>query len=261
MTKLVCLSLFGLFSATAAFGQAPENQQSAWFPAATSKPEVLPVVQSSDITDSRVVEMTKLGLGDDIIIARIKNGNCNFQLLDSDLMDLRKAGVSSRVVAVMLDSSALTQPHVTVDKKEVTLHTLGQAKVGGRLGHDLTAGIKSVKEKAYLDGPHSSVFASSAPVIGIELPKGETIDNYIVVQLDGKGDRRELEVEARGGIVGGKNGIRAESIRKTYATSLGGNKFQLATAGLKHGEYLIYVVGSPDTNRGIYGKGYDFTVE
>jgi len=161
----------------------------------------------------------------------------------------------------MVDSSALTQIHVTVDKKEVTLHTLGQAKVGGRLGHHLTAGIKSVKEKAYLDGPHSSVFASSAPVIGIELPKGETIDNYIVVQLDGKGDRRELEVEARGGIVGGKNSIRAESIRKTYATSLGGNKFQLATAGLKHDEYLIYVVGSPDTNRGIYGKGYDFTVE
>jgi hypothetical protein len=93
------------------------------------------------------------------------------------------------------------------------------------------------------------------------LPKGETINNYIVLRLDGKRDRRELEVEVRGGVVGGKNGIRAESIRKTYATSLGGNKFQLATAGLKHSEYLIYVVGSPDTNRGIYGKGYDFTVE
>jgi hypothetical protein len=64
------------------------------------------------------------------------------------------------------------------------------------------------------------VFANSAPVIEIALPKGETIDNYIVVQLDGKGDRRELEVEARGGVVGGKNGIRAESLRKTSATPL-----------------------------------------
>jgi hypothetical protein len=44
-------------------------------------------------------------------------------------MDLRKAGVSSRVVAVMVDSSALTQIHVTVDKKEVTLHTLGRRKL------------------------------------------------------------------------------------------------------------------------------------
>src|ERR1700730_2403218 len=152
----------------------------------------------------------------------------------------------------------MTNPSRT---QKVTLHTLGQAKLGGRLGRMATVGIKSVKEKAYLDGPHSSVVASSGPFIGIDLPKGATIDNYILVQLDGKGDRRELEVEARGGFVGGKNGIRAESIRKTSTNPLGGNKFQLATGSLKRGEYLIYIVGSPDVNKGIYGKGYDFTVE
>jgi hypothetical protein len=125
----------------------------------------------------------------------------------------------------------------------------------------VTLGVKSVKEKAYLDGPHSTVVASSSPVIEIDLPKGDTIDNYILVQMDGKGDRRELEVESRGGIVGGKNGIRAEAIHKTYVTSLGGNKFQLGTDTLKKGQYLIYVVGSPDSIKGIYGRGYDFTVQ
>ena len=90
---------------------------------------------------------------------------------------------------------------------------------------------------------------------------GDRIDNYILVQMDGKGDRRELEVEARGGIVGGKNGIRVEAIHKTSVTSLGGNKFQLDTESLKKGEYLVYVVGSPDSVKGIYGKGYDFTVQ
>jgi hypothetical protein len=219
------------------------------------------VMQNGDLTNSRVVEMTKMGLDDEIIISKIKSGNCNFQLTDSDLVDLKKAGVSSRVVGTMLDSSALTQPQVTVDKKPVTLHTLGMAKIGGRLGHVVSFRVKSVKEKAYLDGQHSSVTTGSGPFIGIDLPKGETIDNYILVQLDGKSDRRELEVEARGGIVGGKNGIRAESIRKTSANPLGGNKFQLATGDLKRGEYLIYIVGSPDANKGIYGKGYDFTVE
>jgi hypothetical protein len=69
-----------------------------------------------------------------------------------------------------------------------------------------------------------------------------------------------LEVESRGGIVGGKNGIRAEVIRKTTVTDLGNNKFQLTTENLKKGEYMIYVVGSPDRDREIYGKGYDFTV-
>jgi hypothetical protein len=59
--------------------------------------------QESEITNTRVVEMAKLGLDDDIIVARIKHGNCHFQLGDGDLLDLKKAGVSSKVVAAMLD--------------------------------------------------------------------------------------------------------------------------------------------------------------
>jgi hypothetical protein len=219
-----------------------------------------PGSSDADITNSRVIEMTKLGLDDDIIIAKIKNGKCQFQLGDAELVDLKKAGVSSKVVASMLDAGALTAPLVTVNKFEVSLHTLGQAKVGGRLGHDLTVGIKSVKEKAYLDGPHSTVSVSGTPTIEIDLPKGDTIDNYILVELDGKGDRRELEVESRGGIVGGKNGVRAEAIHKTSITPLGGNKFQMQTDSLKRGEYMIYIIGSPDRVKEIYGKGYDFTV-
>jgi hypothetical protein len=215
----------------------------------------------SNITNARVLEMSKLGLDDDIIIAKVRNGSCEFQLADSDLVDLKKAGVSPRVIAAMLDSSVLTSARVTIDKREVPIHTMGQSKVGGRLGHDLTLKVKSVKEKAYLDGPHSAIVAGLNPAIEIDLPKGDTIDNYILVQMDGKGDRRELEVESRGGVVGGKNGIRAEAIRKTSATPIGGNKFLLSSWTLKKGEYIIYVVGSPDSIKGIYGKGYDFTVQ
>jgi hypothetical protein len=160
----------------------------------------------------------------------------------------------------MLDAGALTEPQVIVSNEEVALHTLGQAKIGGRLGHELTAGVKSVKEKAYLDGAHSAVAVSATPVISIGLPKGSTIDDFILVQLDGKGDRRELEVRAVGGIVGGKTGIRAEAIRKTSMTDLGGNKFQMTSGDLRKGEYMIYIVGSADLPKEIYGRGYDFTV-
>jgi hypothetical protein len=156
--------------------------------------------------------MSKLGLDDDIIIAKIKNGSCEFQLEDTDLVGLKKAGVSSKVIAAMLDSSVLTSPRVTVDKTEVPIHTMGQSKVGGRLGHDVTLGLKSVKEKAYLDGPHSTIVSGSNPQIEIDLPKGDTIDNYILVQMDEKSDRRELKVEARGGLVAAKNGISRDSL-------------------------------------------------
>ncbi len=218
--------------------------------------------QDSTITNARVVEMAKLGLDDDIIIAKVKNAKCSFQLADNDLIELKKSGVSSKVIAAMLDTTAITVAHVTIDRKPVEVHTLGQAKVGGRLGSAFTYGIKSVKEKAYLQGAHSSVIVGLSPTIELELPKDDTIDNYIVVRMDGKGDRRELEVGSMGGIVGSKSGIRAEAIHKTNSTPLGNNKFKMTVSEpLKAGEYIIYVVGSADSIKGVHGKGYDFTVE
>jgi hypothetical protein len=65
---------------------------------------------SARITNARVVEMTKLSLDDDIIIARIKHGTCEFQLSDNDLLELKNSGVSSKVVAAMMDSAPVAVP-------------------------------------------------------------------------------------------------------------------------------------------------------
>jgi len=71
------------------------------------------------MTNARVVEMTKLGLDDDIIIARIKHGTCDFQLSDNDLLELKKSGVASKVVAAMLDTVPVAAaPAVTVPAPE-----------------------------------------------------------------------------------------------------------------------------------------------
>jgi hypothetical protein len=217
--------------------------------------------QDSAMDNARIVDLAKMGLDDDIIIAKIKAAKCSFQLGDSDLVDLKKAGVSSKVVAAMLDASALTSARVSIDRKDVEMHTLAQAKVGGRLGAAFTYGVKSVKAKAYLQGQHSSVIVSPTPSIVVELPKDDTIDNYILVVMDEKSDRRELEVGSVGGVVGGKSGVRAEAIRHTAPKPLGGNKFNLSTDTLKKGEYILYIVGSADSIKGIYGRGFDFTVE
>jgi hypothetical protein len=71
----------------------------------SSTPATAQSGSSTKITNARIVEMTKLGLDDDVIISRIKHGSCDFQLADSDLVDLKKAGVSSKVVAAMMDQA------------------------------------------------------------------------------------------------------------------------------------------------------------
>jgi len=104
--RTISFFLFALFmSASAAHAQQPEQPVAvtASTPATTQS-----APSSAKITNARVVDMAKLGLDDDIIIARIKHGTCDFQLADADLLDLKKSGVSSKVVAAMLDTVPVT---------------------------------------------------------------------------------------------------------------------------------------------------------
>ena len=216
----------------------------------------------SDVDNARIIEMTHKGLGDDVIIARIKASPTKFNLSDDDLAALKKAGVSDAVAAAMIQSTQLTIPKVTIDGNPVEVRVIGEQKIGGRLGHDITFGIKSVKNKAYLQGQHASVIANRNPVIEIEFPANENIDNYIVVLMDDKGDRREIEMGSAGGTVGEKVGIRADRIVRTSATPLGGRRFRITSVGeLKKGEYILYSVGSADFPHGVYGQGFDFSVQ
>ncbi len=216
----------------------------------------------SDVDNARIIEMTHKGLGDDVIIARIKASAPKFSLSDDDLANLKKAGISDPVVAAMIQSTQLTIAKVTIDGNPVEVRTIGEQKVGGRLGHIATAGIKSVKNKAYLQGQHASLIASRKPVIEVQLPANENIDNYIVVEMDDKGDRREIEMGSAGGTVGEKVGIRADRIMRISATPQGGRRYRItAVKELKKGEYILYSVGSADFPHGIYGHGYDFTVQ
>ncbi len=216
----------------------------------------------SDVDNARIIEMTHKALGNDVIIARIKASATKFALSDDDLANLKKAGVSDAVVAAMIQSTQLTSPRVTIDGNPVEVRTIGEQKVGGRLGHTVSLGIMSVKNKAYLQGQHASLIASREPEINIELPANDNIDNYIIVEMDDKGDRREIEMGSVGGTVGEKVGIRADRIVRTSAKPVGGRRFKiLPVKELKKGEYILYSVGSADFPHGVYGQGFDFTVQ
>jgi hypothetical protein len=215
--------------------------------------------QDTGIDNARVIKMIQLPLDDDVIIAKIKNSKCSFQLADSDLVELKKAGVPAKVVAAMLEANAVTVARVRIDKKPVDLHTLSLFKTA--YSYRPFGRSSGIKTKTFLQGKHSSVVAGQSPEIILELPKTDTIDNYVIVQLDGKEERRELEMDSSY-IVTSTAGISPELIHKTSATPLGENRFKLnLDAPLKPGEYFIFVVGTYDSTKGVYAKGYDFTVQ
>jgi len=215
-----------------------------------------------EVDNARVVAMTKVGLGDEVIIARIKTSPCRFALSDDDLLALKRAGVSDKVIAAMLEASVLTKARVSVDGWPLELRSLAQSKVVGGLGKNLSLGIKSTRTKAFLEGRHANVYAASNPTIILQLPADDSVDNYILVRMASKGDRRELEVAPPSALAGAGARIRTEGAIRTSAKPLGGRRYQLTPAKrLKRGEYMLYILGSADANKGIYGKGYDFTVE
>lgn len=63
------------------------------------------------LRNSDVVKLSKLGLGDEAVIAKIRQAKeVDFSLETDDLMKLKNSGVSSKVIAAMLDRSSGNSP-------------------------------------------------------------------------------------------------------------------------------------------------------
>jgi hypothetical protein len=67
-----------------------------------------PAQQPEPLTNDSVIQMTKAGLGDSLIIQSINMAPSSFSLSTIDLIALKKAGVSERVIGAMLAKSGAT---------------------------------------------------------------------------------------------------------------------------------------------------------
>ena len=60
------------------------------------------VAQSTPMTNQDVMELKKAGIGDEIVISRIRVGATRFSMETADMIALKSAGVSEAVIAEML---------------------------------------------------------------------------------------------------------------------------------------------------------------
>jgi hypothetical protein len=97
--------------------------------------------QGEDFNNARVIEMTKLGLDDDIIIAKIKHATVHFQLDDDDLVALKKAGVSSKVVTAMMDANPGSTPQAAVPPVSTSVDSVPGGSPTPSVQPNLDAGI------------------------------------------------------------------------------------------------------------------------
>ncbi len=74
-------------------------------PTASAAMEPLPQLAQTPLTNANVLGLLQAGFSDDVLIAKIRGSSPAFSLEASDLVDLKKAGVSDRVIEAMLQVS------------------------------------------------------------------------------------------------------------------------------------------------------------
>ncbi len=215
---------------------------------------LVPTARGQELTkrldNQAIIDMVSLGLGDDVIIEKIRSANEPHFDTDVDgLKKLKEAKVSDPVIRAMINPRAVpaaapaavvaaaTPPPApapappaedpNLPPKEVGVfwkhgpnftfiegQMVSQAQIGGRAAHKLTFGVKSKHWNAYLMGPESkNKVKDTRPVFYFYVPEGGSASDYTLLKLDKKGDRRQFEVGSIGGWFGQKSGTKEGNSR------------------------------------------------
>jgi hypothetical protein len=113
------------------------------------------------------------------------------------------------------------------------------------------------KAIAYLAGPAAKLRAKAGkPVFYLRMPDGKEISDMVLISLLSKDDRRELD-----GLPGSKGGLNPDEVVQFDRLEVGAKLFRLTPPPLDEGEYLFFLAGSAEPDKGTYGKGYDFGID
>ena len=264
-------------------------QKASFFSPKSAQPQ--PSVSDSGLTNARVIELSKLGLDDEIVIARIRNSKCQFNLADTDIVELKKGGVSPRVIAAMIDassanpSSATTKadslgglkinttsedrsysPGMYVQTSSGPTKIMGQIldskRSGSLLVSDLTLHIKSSKENVQLLGPHAQTVTGTTPEFYFipakqEAEAGVNAGDLILIRLEEKKERRQFEIGAQGAWRASKGVALSHEIQLSRSEFKPGVYKIQPMANLERGEYGLYL----SRGEGMAPYIYDFSVQ
>ncbi len=266
------LRVFACFGFVALFAALSSTAQS-------SKPAVA-------MTNDDVIALVGVGMGDDVVIAKIKSApKVDFDTSVTGLKALKAAGVSTPVLRVMIDPKASvgapvvasaavndpddpmsphngfymerTGPDGKMHMEKLLLTTSAGVKgpsFGSALGSAYSFGIHKMKTKTVIPGTKAEIqTTNTSPTFWIYPAEGMSIQNTELVKLEIKKDTRE----ATGATIGGFSGV---SVGGAQGAGQG-----LKTEKIKDGVYKVtatnpLVPGSYAFIEGAGGSYRDFDV-
>ena len=232
------------------------------------------------LTNDAVIKMTKAGLGEEIILGSIKAQAGQFSTTPDDLIALKSAGVSDKVIAGMFEKAAVAAPaklavpapaaagpimEVGVYLKKAGAWTdlppeVVNFKTGGVLKTIGTAGIVKGDINGNLNGEHSRTQVTQPVELLVYTPEGVAITEYQLLRLRTQKNTREFRT-VTGGVFHASGGATRDLVpfegKKTAPRT-----YEIVLPNLGAGEYGLLPPAGADPNgtSGRLGKIYSFRI-
>jgi hypothetical protein len=236
--------------------------------------------QKPGMTNKDVMDLVALGLGDEVVIEKIRSASeTAFDTELEALKILKTANVSDAVIRVMINPKApvARAPVVAVAPppnpdlpdeigiyikergklNEVSPEVVGY-KSGGVAKMILSDGLDKGHRNGTVRGPKSVLQVATDAEFIIRVPEGTAITEYQLLRLDMKGDRREFRAWT-GGVFHSSEGAE-KNAEKFDSEKVAPRVFRIKLPVLKKGEYGFLPPGNTSGNIASSGKLYTFGI-
>jgi len=241
---------------------------------------VLCVGAQDALTNESVVKMVKSGLGENLIISMIQGQPGKYSLNPDELIKLKDAGVSEKILAAMASkgsgavsppagtTAASGDPDVPQDTDIGIYYKKGAAweemlpevvnwKTGGVLKHVASAGVVKGDVNGHIQGAHSRNSLKSPIEVLIHAPEGVEYTEYQLIHLHENADFREFRT-VTGGVMHTSGGATRDLI-PIEAKPAGKRMWKVLLPNLGAGEYGILPPGAfGAASSASIGKMYTF---
>lgn len=247
---------------------------------------VIVSLAQATLTNDAIVKMAKAGLGEEILLSTVNAQPGKYSTAADDLIALKKAGVSDKVIAAMIAKSSAPSGAAPAASpaaapaasaapggglvNEVGVYYLkGDAwidlppevvnfKTGGVLKSIGTAGIVKGDVNGHVNGDHSKTSVKSPVSLLVYTPEGTAITEYQLLRLRESKDSREFRT-VTGGVMHVSGGATRDVV-PFESKKLAPRTYEIILPNLGAGEFgLLPPAGSDSTSSsGRIGKLYTF---
>ena len=241
------------------------------------------------LNNEAIVKLVKAGLSEDLIVGMVNSQPGNYSLGADDVIALKQAGVSDKIIAAIVakgaapmapstgvassPAAAAQAPQPTVIEVGVYYRKAGQWievlpevvnwKTGGAVKNLASLGVVKKDVNGNIPGPHSRTSVGRPAEFAIYMPEGVAITEYQLIRLRAKEDYREFRTMT-GGVFNQKGGAMRDMV-EFEGKKIGSRLYSVTLPeSLGPGEYGFIYLGAAGGSGGMtslsMGKMYTFTL-